>query len=142
MNSSLSTSKKRHLPEHPRIASADLVRLTLDQASARRFDRRFLPVLFGGIFLGCASLLAGYLLQRFGTVSSELGVAVGAAGTLPGLTIAFAVHRRMLHARPWSVHSGQRMVPFVIQDREQTDLIVIAYIDETSGTYFTRSYVA
>ena len=134
--------KTNHLPQHPRITSADLARLTLDNASARRFDSRFQPALFGGIFLGCACLLVGYLLFRAGTLTPEGAVGVGAAGMLPGLAIAFIAHRRMLHARPLSVQSGCPMIPFVIQDREQEDYIEIAYIDQSSGTYFTKSYVA
>ena len=48
----------------------------------------------------------------------------------------------MLHATPLSVQSGQQMLPFVVQDREQEEQIEIAYIDQSSGTYFTRLYVA
>ncbi len=94
------------------------------------------------MFLGCACLLAGYLLFRASTLTPELGVAVGAAGMLPGLAIAFIAHRRMLRATPLSVQSGQQMLPFVVQDREQEDSIEIAYIDQSLGTYFTRLYVA
>jgi len=61
---------------------------------------------------------------------------------LPGLVIAFIAHRRMLHAAPLSSHSGQQMLPFVVQDREQVEQIEIAYIDQSSGTYITRFYVA
>lgn len=134
--------KTKHLPKHPRITSSDLALLALDNASARRFDGQFRPALFGGIFLGCACLLVGYLLYRAGTLSPELGCAVGAAGVLPGLAIAFIAHRRMLHATPLCVQSGQPMLPFVVQDREQDDSIEIAYIDQSSGTYFTKIYVA
>lgn len=134
--------KTKHLTKHPRITSSDLARLTLDNASARRFDERFRPAFFGGIVLGCACLLAGYFLYRAGTLTPELGAVAGAAGMLPGLTIAFIAHRRMLHATPLSVWSGQQMLPFVVQDREQEDQFEIAYIDQSSGTYFTRSYVA
>ncbi|MEI7781047.1 MAG: hypothetical protein WCJ18_03875 [Planctomycetota bacterium] len=132
----------KHLPKLPRITSSDLSRLTLDIDSARRFDGQFLPALFGGIFLGVACLLFGYLLYRTGTLSSDLGCAVGAAGVLPGLAIAFVAHRRMLHATPLCIQSGQQMHPFVVQDREQDDCIEIAYIDQKSGRYFTKSYVA
>lgn len=65
-----------------------------------------------------------------------------AGGMLPGLAIAFIAHRRMLHATPLSVGSGQPMLPYVVQDRERDDYIEIAYIDQSSGTYFTRSYAA
>ena len=65
-----------------------------------------------------------------------------AGGMLPGLAIAFIAHRRMLHATPLSVQGGQPMLPFVVQDREQLHYIEIAYIDQSSGTYFTKSYVA
>jgi|GEM_PF-2765320 len=94
------------------------------------------------MLLGCACLLVGYLLYRAGTLSPEFGCAVGAAGVLPGLAIAFMAHRRMLHATPLCVQSGQPMFPFVVQDREQDDSIEIAYIDQSSGAYFTKSYVA
>ena len=94
------------------------------------------------MFLGGACLLVGYLLFRAGTFSPELGGAVGFAGMLPGLAIAFTAHRRMLHATPLCVQSGQKMLPFVVQDREQDDSIEIAYIDQSSGAYFTKSYVA
>jgi hypothetical protein len=134
--------KTKHLPKHPRITSSDLARLILDKASARRFDGQFQPALFGGIFLGCACLLVGYLLFRAGTLGPELGCAVGAAGMLPGLVIAFTAHRRMLHATPLCVQSGQPMLPYVVQDREQDDSVEIAYIDQTSGAYFTKLYVA
>jgi hypothetical protein len=94
------------------------------------------------MFLGSACLLAGYLLFRAGTLSPELGGAVGFAGMLPGLAIAFTAHRRMLYATPLCVQSGQKMLPFVVQDREQDDSIEIAYIDQSSGAYFTKLYVA
>ena len=61
---------------------------------------------------------------------------------LSGLAIAFIAHRRVLHAAPRSIQSGQKMLPFVIQDREQDESIEIAYIDQSSGTYLTRFYVA
>jgi len=132
----------KHLPKHPRITSLDLSRLTLDVASARRFERQFLPALFGGIFFGVACLLSGYLLYRTGMLSSDLGCVIGAAGVVPGLAIAFIAHRRMLHAKPLCVQSGQQMHPFVVQDLDQDDCIEIAYIDQKSGRYFTKSYVA
>jgi hypothetical protein len=132
----------KHLPQLPRIRSSDLSRLTLDLASAHRFDGQFLPALFGGIFLGVASLFFGYLLYRTGTLTPDLGCAVGAAGMLPGLAIAFITHRRMLHATPLCIQSGQQMHPFVVEDHEQDDCIEIAYIDQKSGRYFTKSYVA
>lgn len=32
------------------------------------------------------------------------------------------------------------MFPFVLENREQVDSIEIAYIDQSSGTYFTKLY--
>lgn len=134
--------KIKHLPRHPRIASSDLARLTLDNASARKFAGRYLRAVIGGILLGCGSLLVGYLLYRAGALSAWATGAVMAAGMLPGLSISYFAHQRMLRAIPLSVQSGRQMLPFVVQDREQDDYIEIAYIDQSSGTYFTKSYVA
>lgn len=127
---------------HPRIAIADLALLTLDNASAHRFDNRFRPTLFGGIFLGCACAIVGYSLYHAEAISPESAVAVMAAGVLPGLAIAFTAQMRMMCAVPLSVQSGRQMLPHVVQDRTQEDQVEVAYIDQSSGTYFTRLYVA
>jgi len=132
--------KTKHLPQHPRIASSALTGLTLDSLSARRFDYRFTPALLGGILLGCVCLLLGYLLYRAGALSTWATGAVMAGGVLPGLATAFIAHRRMLRATPLSVQSGNQMLPFVLEDREQEDCIEIAYIDQSSGTYFIKLY--
>lgn len=132
---------KTYLPKHTRIARSDLARLTLDRASARRFEGPFRPAMLGGLIVGCACLLAGYLLYRTGTLSANAGGALGAAGVLPGLAFAFIAHRRMLNATPLSMQSGRPMLPFVIQEGEQDEQTEIAYIDRSSDTYFTELYV-
>jgi hypothetical protein len=130
----------KHLPQYPRIASSDLAEHTLDTKSARRFDYQFAPTLLGGMLLGCVCLLVGYLLYRAGTLSTWETGAVMVGGALPGLAITWTAHRRMLRTIPLSVKTGNQMLPYVLEDREQDDSIEIAYIDKSSGTYFTKLY--
>ena len=131
----------KHLPQYQRIASSSLAELKLDTKSARRFDKRFLLGLLGGMLLGFISALVGCLLYYRGTLTANQGGAIIFAGVIPGLAITFITHRRMLHATPLSVQTGNQMLPFVLEEREQEDSIEIAYIDKSSGTYFTKLYI-
>ena len=126
--------------EYPRIERAALAALTLDGVSAKIFERRFSPFILAGMLLGGGCLLIGHLLFRYEMMSGEAAVGLGFAGIIPGLVIAFLAYHRMMRTRPRSAQSGEEMAAFVIRENELPDFFEIAYIDEKSGTYFTRPY--
>ena len=129
-----------HFTQYPRIAVSELSKLTLDKVSERRFDKRFQLGLLGGMLLGCGPAMVGGLLYYHGILTANQGGAIIFAGVIPGVAITFITHRRMLRAIPLSIKSDNQMFPFVLENREQVDSIEIAYIDQSSGTYFTKLY--
>ena len=126
----------------PRIAPADLARLTLDPVSAHHHERRFRSAMLPGMSLAFASLLAGFFLYHAGILSQNWGGVVCFAGGVPGLALALIGYRRVLRQQPLSAQSHRPMSAFTIQDRVRTDAVEVAYIDEITRTYFTRWHPA
>ena len=125
------------LPQQ-KIDQSALARLTLDHASARRYERRFRSAMLPGMLLAFTFLLAGNVLYSLRIVSETAGGILCFAGGIPGLFLAILGYRRVLRQRPLSAQSGREMVPFVVHEQSRGDGVEVAYVDAASGTYFTR----
>lgn len=133
--------KTNNLPDYPRIEAAELLQLKLDSVAARRFERRFFPSVLGGAGLAFAGFFGSIVLHHFGAISDP-SFAIACVGSFVlGLAIAFWTHHRMMRARPRSTRNGHEMVPFIIRDVEAPGRYELAYVDQSSGTYFKRVYV-
>ncbi len=136
-----STVKTNNLPDYPRITLAELSGLQLDNASARKFERRFYPLVLDAVGLVFGGYALGATLHHFAVIGPELFAIIFLGSSVLGLALALSSHHRMMRARPRSVHSAREMDVFIIQDVEASDHYELAYVDRTSGTYFKRVYV-
>ena len=133
--------KTNNLPDYPRITLSDLSRLELDTQSARRFERRFYSGLLGGAGLAFAGVAGTTALHHFNAISDGVFATAFIACFVLGLILCLCTHHRMMRALPRSSQGGHEMAPFIIQDLEAPDHYELAYVDQTSGTYFRRLYV-
>lgn len=133
--------KARNLPDYPTVSLSDLSQLRLDEASGRRFERRFLPGTLGGIVVASGGFFVGWAMHRFGELSSGISGLFILVSLTVGASLSYWTRHRMMRARPLSLQTGQEMSPFVVGGLPDPDYYEIAYIDAASGTYFRRRYI-
>ena len=130
-------------PEHPVISLNALVGFCEDNDAAKRFTRRFLPVILGCIatFIGFSVSVAIPLLsfvQKPGseTPSHIFYVWLAIASFVGFFTILFLGWRRMVHAIPVSPRSGQPMEVYQSADTMTAGHLELIYVCRQSRTYF------
>ena len=131
--------------QHPTIAFCSLDGFAEDSNAARLFERRFQPLILGGVataFVGFG--VFGWLAFRAQAREDESSLAtftpLALASFLIGVCVCFVAYRRMVKAIPISPRSGQPMEIYQLEDTIKAGKYELIYVCRKSRTYFRRVF--
>ena len=131
----------RKKPVYPVMALHALAGFCEDKVAAKRFMRRFLPVMLGcvvaficfGIFVAIPLLFS---VQKPGTDTMPTYLWLAIASFVGFFVILFGGWRRVVGAVPLSLKTGKPMKVYQLEDTMKSGHYELIYVCRESQTYF------